>query len=707
MTATHEERKATEPRADAAPTADLGRVLKPRSIAIVGLSDTSPFVEYIRPTLASDAEILYVNPKYDSVFGQPTYPSLSAVDRPVDVVMSTMAAERTTALVEEAADLDIGGMVLIAGGFAETSEEGGALQQRISDAAQRAGMAVVGPNGLGYVNVPHKVSLTIASPHKRRPGGISVVSQSGAMLSGVAMAAWDRPGVGLNLLISAGNEAVTDLADYVSYFADDPETRAIGLVIEKIRRPEAFFAAVRKAHAANKPVVTLKLARNPRSQKLAASHTGALTGDAWVYDVAFGQAGIGIAHDPEELVDRLALFEQIAPQRWSPAEKVGVVTMTGGYASLSVDLAAEEGVVLPPLDGFADWISSNLPGVTVPNPLDATGLGGKIWPDIVHKYSTSDELDTLVYFHPLADEDARSADAMVGTFLDAAPQTSKPFVVSNCASAPGGFAVERVAASTSAGIGHGLRSTMRGLAAMGEFVRHRRAAADEPAVVARVPRPDGPTVQVPEGSMLSFASSMETLRAAGIPIAPYHLIAGSDVPEPPFPGPYVAKLADVGHRTEYGAVLVNVESAELPDTVARLRSIAAEHGFPDVVAVQPMVEVVGELFLGIQGSSELGSMVVLGLGGVFVEVMRKVGGRMAPVNRAQAHGLIEEFADVKVLHGFRGQPAWDLDALADIVTRAGDLAVGGRDWISSIDVNPLVCTPQGFVAVDALCLVNA
>jgi acyl-CoA synthetase (NDP forming) len=415
----------------------LARLLCPATIAFVGLSDNSYFCRTVRPTLDGDAEIFMVNPRYDTVLGRPAVPSLTDIGRPVDAVLSCMSAERTTELIEllgEAAGLDVGGVVLIANGFAEIGGEGEALQARLTAAARAAGVAAIGPNGLGFINVPHRVSLTIASHHKRRPGGISIVSHSGAMLSGAAMAAWSYPDCGLNVLVSAGNEAVTDLADYVDYFVTDPETKAIGLILEKIRRPAEFFAAVRRATEAGKPTVVLKLARTEQSRQMAASHTGALTGEAWVYDAALRQAGVALAYDVEELIDRLA------------------------------------------------------------------------------------------------------------------------------------------AAS---------------------------------------------------------------------------------------------------------------------------------------VAIQPMIQASGEALLGIQGESELGPLVVLGLGGVFVEVLNRVGGRMAPFTTEVARDLIEEFADLKVMHGFRGRPGWDLDALAGILVAAGQLAARGREWIATLDINPLLWGPEGFGAVDALLLVRA
>ncbi|HTX27241.1 MAG TPA: acetate--CoA ligase family protein [Streptosporangiaceae bacterium] len=689
----------------------LARLLCPTSIAFVGLSDNSHFCRTVQPTFASDAEIFMVNPRYDTVLGRPTVPSLTDLGRPVDAVLSCMSAERTTELVEEAAGLDVGGVVLIANGFAEIGGEGEALQARLTAAARAAGVAAIGPNGLGFINVPLRVSLTIASHHKRRPGGISIVSHSGAMLSGAAMAAWNYPDSGLNVLVSAGNEAVTDLADYVDYFVTDPSTKAIGLMLEKIRRPEEFFEAVGRATEAGKPVVVLKLARTEQSRQMAVSHTGALTGDAWVYDVALRQAGVALAYDVEELIDRLALFDQLPPQRWTPVSSLGVVTRTGGFASLAADLAVVEGVPIAPLESYKAWLAERVPGVTVPNPLDAASFGAATWPEIINKYVTDPDLDAILMIQPVSDEDVSYRDGVplspVVEYAEAALQVSKPCVIANCSGVPGDWIKDHLRGALVRG--RGLRPSLQGLATVGAFVRYR-ASRQEPAIAGPpLARPETEPVRQPEGLMLPFAATMALLAEHGIPVAPYHLVgpaADAARVQPPFPGPYVAKLADVAHRTEHQAVRLRVGAGELGEAVADLRAIAASDALPTSVAIQPMLEASGEALLGIQGESELGPLVVLGLGGVFTEVLNRVGGRMAPFTRQVARELIEEFADLEVMHGFRGRPAWDLDALAAILVAAGQLAARGREWIATLDVNPLVYSPAGFFAVDALLLLR-
>jgi acetate---CoA ligase (ADP-forming) len=689
----------------------LARLLRPSTIAFVGLSDNSHFCRTVRPTFDGEAEIFMVNPRHDTVLGRPTVPSLTDLGRPVDAVLSCMSAERTTELVEETAGLDVGGVVLIANGFAEIGGEGEALQARLTAAARAAGVAAIGPNGLGFINVPHRVSLTIASHHKRRPGGMSIVSHSGAMLSGAAMAAWSYPDSGLNVLVSAGNEAVTDLADYVDYFVTDPETKAIGLILEKIRRPEEFFAAVDRATATGKPVVVLKLARTEQSQHMAASHTGALTGDAWVYDAALRQAGVALAYDVEELIDRLALFDQLPPERWTSVSALGVVTRTGGFASLCADLAEAEGVPIAPLENYQPWLAERVPGVTVPNPLDAASFGAATWTEIIHKYVTDPDLDAIFMIQPVSDEDISYRDGValspVLDYADAAAQVAKPCVIANCSGVPGDWIEGYLHGALVRG--RGLRPSLRGLATMGAFVRHR-AAQRVPAVAGPpLPRPVVEPVRQPEGLMLPFGATMALLAEHGIPVAPYHLVgpeADAAQVRPPFAGPYAVKLADVAHRTEHDAVRLRVGADGLAAAVAELRAIAAHGNLAAAVAVQPMLEASGEALLGIQGESELGPLVVLGLGGIFVEVLNRVGGRMAPFTAEVARDLIEEFADRKVMHGFRGRPGWDLDALAGILVAAGQLAARGREWIATLDINPLIYGPDGFGAVDALLLLR-
>ncbi|PQE00831.1 CoA-binding protein [Mycobacterium sp. EPG1] len=684
----------------------LDRLLNPKTIAVVGLSDKSPVAEFIAPTLHSDAEVHFVHPTAETVLGVRPHRSIGDIAGPIDAVLSVMSAERTVALAEECADLDCGGLVVYAAGFSELGAEGAEYQRRLVDAAARGGMAVIGPNSLGYISMPRSLHLTASADYHPAPGGISIVSHSGAMIGGIAIAARQRTGVGISRLISAGNEATTDIADFLDFLATDPDTSAIGLVVEGIRRPKEFFEAARRCLDAGKPIVAVKLARNARTQQMAASHTGALAGSAWAYDVSFEHAGIQLAYDLEELVDRLALMSQLDPELWNPLQRIGVVAGTGGFASLAFDVAEAEGLTLPPLDSLTDWVTATIPGITVPNPLDTTGFGATFWTGIVDRYVGSDELDAVMFVNMWSD--SALYRRLIDDVAAAARRYRKPVAIAAGAGAVGDFATEVIGDDGVAALGYGIRGTLRGLHTLGTFVRARQAARDAVEAPAPVACPATPITDTGNGSrFLPFRDIMALLQDFGIPIASYAIIGGDDaVDAPSFAAPYAVKLADVAHRTELGAVALNVSTSELTDAVARMRAIASEHGVSPTVAVQPMTASRGELLIGIDGRSELGPMVMLGLGGIFVEVLQRIGGRPAPLSKADAESLIEEFRDLHLLHGFRGSEPWHLEQLAETLVGFGNLAAAGHDWIESLDVNPLLVTADGLVAVDALCIVR-
>jgi hypothetical protein len=209
--------------------------------------------------------------------------------------------------------------------------------------------------------------------------------------------------------------------------------------------------------------------------------------------------------------------------------------------------------------------------------------------------------------------------------------------------------------------------------------------------------------------MLAFDTCMTLLRDAGVPVAPFAIIEADATPDPQafgFPGPYAIKLADVPHRTELGAVRTGVPAEDVGATVRDLRQLAGEHKLPARVVVQPQVEFWGEGFVGAQPNSEIGPLVVCGVGGILVELLRKVSGRLAPISTDEAAEMLDELADAKIFDGYRGSPAWDRQGLVQILLSVSQLAVGSRGWLESLDINPIVFGPQGYLALDGLALIR-
>jgi acetate---CoA ligase (ADP-forming) len=690
------------------PIIDLNRFFNPSSVAIVGATDkgyrSNNAFDFLS---AAGVEIVLVNPNRGELYGRKTYPDLTAVGRPVDAVLSIVNAETSVQLVDEAARTGCGGVVILAAGYAEVGGRGEELQRELIETSRRSGIPVVGPNCVGFVNVMSGAWVSGSPWAPMRKGAIGIVTQSGALMRSEMAAATERA-LGLSYVISCGNEAALGLVDYLDFLVEDPSTKAICLMLENIRKPAEFLAAAERARSAGKPIVALKVGRGARGREIARSHTGSLVADGWTYEVAFRQVGVTLATDMDDLFDRLAFFEQLPPQKWTRVDGLGVLTMSGGGAGLFSDIAEAEGVDLPELAELRPWISANLAGITTPNPLDMTGFilaTPKLIEEVVRKYLDSPAVDSIVVIWGLAKADDGFGKPLLDALIKEAAGSPKPMIVASYEASAFEPWTEQL---REAGIarGRGIRPTLRGLSTMAAFIRPGSMARvrETPPPIAR----PASEMNAPEGPALPFVETMNLLAQVGVPVAPYAVIEGDDVPAArfDFDEPFVVKLADVAHRTEIGAVSLSVQRSEVAAEAARLRAVAAQHALPARIVVQPMLASDGEAFIGIDTSSEFGPVVVFGVGGVFVELLRRVSGGLAPLNRDDALRMLDELELPALFSGFRGKRPWDREQLATLLRGAGRLAAGGAGWLRSLDVNPLVLTADGFVAVDALCLLK-
>lgn len=687
----------------------LDRLFRPSSIAIVGASDGQ-----LRSVNASSAirkagiELHLVNPNKVQVHGQPTVPSLEAIGKPVDAVLSLVGPAVTVEVVEQAAALGAGGVVAIAGGFGEGGGEGSDLAARLAVLGQD--IPVIGPNCNGLINVRSGARLSGAPHLPLKAGHIACVTHSGGFMGAFGIAGCER-GVGFSYLASTGNETVVDIADCLDFLVRDEETCAIGLIIESVRRPDAFFAAVRRAHQVGKPIVALKLGKSVRAQELALSHTGAIAGEYRVYQSAFRQHGIMMAEDFVDLIDRLAVFEHLEPRRWCRVDGLAIASLSGGWASLATDIAVEEGVAIPALQREGTAIRALVPSAEVVNPLDLTGIAMSR-PDMVlgalEVLMASPDVDALVLQWFLDEASESHGQALIAPAKELAARFGKPIFIGSVEDGRVGSWASELPRS---GLvpGRGPRATLRAIRSMSEFAAFRdRPRTSRPAIIRPFGEERRCVVQSEVGPMLDFESAMHLLDSAGIPRAPFVVVAKDGMAPTvlPFGFPCVVKLADVAHRTELGAVRINVGKSQLAAAIAEMRRIAQSHGASQKVAIQPMLRFHSEAFVGIKSDSELGPMVMAGVGGIFVELLQAVAGRIAPLDEGDAEDVLDELAASRVTTGFRGAPPWDRASLSAILLNASDLAVSSKAWLRSLDINPLCFGGDGFVAVDALCLVR-
>ena len=682
--------------------ANLTRLLNPRSIAIVGASErrsmSNVAMANLEGAVAAGVDLHLINPNAREAYGQQTSPSLKQIGGAVDAVLSLVGADRTIGVVDEAGAIGAAGVVVVASGFAEAGEDGVVLQQQLVATANAHGLAIIGPNCTGFANMTAGISLFTGTAVDVRAGGISVVSSSGYLMRAAMVAARER-NLGIRLAVSAGNEAVTTLADYVDAFIADEETTVICAIVEKLREPEAFFELAARARAAGKPVIVLKLGRTERARDIVKSHTGAITSEGWLYDVAFRSAGVLVADGIDDLFDLASMFEQLPAADRAPVERVAILTSSGGAAALAIDTLSGDDVQLPALAELVEPLRQYIPGVMVANPLDLTGFtmsDPESMVAVLELFIGSDDVDAVAVAWWIGDDDEERAKVLLDPIRRVAGD--KPIVMSTLESSRVGRWTDHVDIPRF-GFGRSLAGTARGLGALRRHARPLGALTniDQPSI----PRPAG-VVITDAGPIVGFEATMRLLEDAGVPVARWWVWDEHWTGD----GRYVVKLGDVAHRTELGAVRVGVDGGDVAGVAAELIAVATRAGVSDKVVVQELVSGLGEAFIGTQNGTEVGDVVVAGLGGVLVELTRQVVGRTLPLRNGDVGSMLDEFGGDTVFTGIRGAAPWNQVSVGAAIEAAAQLSQRSCDWLVSMDINPLICDADGCVAVDALMIVR-
>lgn len=685
----------------------LDALFQPRSIAVIGASATPAKIGG-RPIAALKrlgyaGEIYPVNPTAPEIQGLPAYPTVQAIGRPVDLVIVAVPAPMVLDALRDAAAAGVKAAVVFSSGFAEVDEAGRAMQAEITALARETGLRILGPNCLGVMSGDNAVyaSFTPVIDQGLTPrGGIGLVSQSGAF-GGFAYAMARQRGLGLSHWVTTGNESDIDLAACLEWLVDDSATRVILAYMEGCRDGPALIRALKKARAARKPVVIVKVGRTDLGAAAAASHTAALAGADAIYDAVFRQFGVYRAATIEEAFD-VAYAASVAglPR----GRTLGMLTVSGGAGVLMADAAATYGLEAPPMPQAAqDQILARISFASARNPVDVTGQVG-----------SDPELTPLAYRLMLGDA---GYDSLV-VFLSAAGLS---------AGAPGSVQLavdmrarfpDRIIAISSlfppdlqrqmdeAGV---LTFADPSRAVMAIAALAQIADATGAAEIAE--QPSAP-VELPSGAV-DEAAALAVLSAAGIPTVPLRLARSADeaVSAAEALGyPVVAKIvsADILHKTEIGGVALNLADAQAVRDAYAAVTARARSARPDAaiagVLIAPMVRGGVECILGVQRDPVFGPMVMFGLGGVMVEALRDVSFRLAPFGLEEAHRMIDEIRTRAVLDGWRGRPAADVDALARALVALSRFAAAAGERLESVDINPFLARPpgEGALALDAV-----
>ena len=670
-------------------------MLEARSVALVGASarpgslGARMIAEVARSP--SHPRTYLVNPRYRDIDGVPCLPDLAAVPEPVDLALLAVPDRALEQQLSAAARSQARSAVIFGNAFDPPGRTG--LRSRLAAIAGQAGLALCGAGCMGFVNVARGLrAIGYVEPDPLPAGPVALVTHSGSVFSALLRT---RRGFGFSLAVSSGQELVTTAADYARYALGQAETQVLALVLEAIRDAPGLRAVLADALAADVPVVLLSVGASQAGQALVSAHSGALAAADGAWEALAGAYGLHRVRDLAELADTLELFA--AGRRAAPGTGIATVHDSGLERAHTADLAAELSVPFADLAPatHARLAASLDPGLDPANPLDVWGTGRDTEPLFAECLSALAD-DPSVAAVALAVDlvpEFDSDESYPLAALAAAAGTVKPVAV--LAGLPS--AVDQAAAARlrAAGVPV-LEGTRTGLLALRHLLDHSGRPTPPPVRdPARAPWQD----PLPAGGPELFG----LLREYGIPAVRTEAVASRDAALAAASAigyPVVIKTDEPGiaHKSDVGGVRLGLAGpaeagAAYDDLAARLgpRVVVCETAPPGT-----------ELALGIVTDPALGPLLVVGAGGVLVEILAERAVLLAPVTRSAALAALARLRIAPVLAGSRGLPAADLDAIADAITGLSRLACDLGDALEALDINPLICTPAGPVAVDAL-----
>jgi acyl-CoA synthetase (NDP forming) len=582
-------------------------------------------------------------------------------------------------------------------GFAETGEEGRKLQERLVAVARAGGVRLTGPNCMGMINTHMPCALSINAVldlDRLIPGGVGLVSQSGSVM-GALLSRGQARGMGFSKLVSVGNECDLSVGEIMDLLVDDADTEVILLFLETIRKPESLASAAARAHAAGKPVVVYKLGRSEVARELAASHTGAMTGSDDSANAFFRRHGIIRVDTLEAMIEAPSLLRGARPPQ---GRRIAVLTTTGGGAAMVVDNLGRLGLdVVPPTDRIIQNLATQSIHIRKAALTDLTMAGTRqeIYSAVLDELLGSDHCDAVLavvgssaQFHP-----QHAVEPIV-----AAMPTPKPlaaFLVPDAARSLDLLRDAGVAAFRTP------ESCADALAAY--FNWQAPAAAPQAAMPAEATR----LIAAARGKQLNEHAACQVFGSLGVPIARTQVITAPDQAVA-LRFPVVAKILspDILHKTDAGGVELGLADAAQLQSAARriLERVKAARAQAriDGILVQEMKRGRAEVILGYKRDPQVGPIVVLGVGGTLAEIYRDFCVRLAPVSVEEAADMIDEVKGLATVRGYRGQPKGDVGALAQAVAAFSMLAHADAPGIAEAEINPLIVSADGVVAVDAL-----
>ncbi|MFO7856403.1 MAG: acetate--CoA ligase family protein [Paracoccaceae bacterium] len=675
----------------------LGDLLSPEVVAVVGASDDPVRIggrpiKYMKE-FGFSGRIVPVNPKRETVQGLRAFPSVADIEGRIDFALLATPAPTVPGAIRDAAAKGAKAVMVFSSGFREAGEEGAALEDAALAAARETGVRLIGPNCLGGFNAGTGFTPCFSATLERgRPetGGLGIASQSGAYGSHIYFLARKR-GIGTRYLLTTGNEADVTVAETIGLMAEDEDVHCILAYCEGVKDGERLVASLETARAARKPVVMMKVGRSEVGAAAAASHTASLAGEDAVYDAVLRQFGAWRARTTEEALD---IAYAARPRLYPVGRRVGIVTISGGAGVLMADAAEAEGLDVAPMPEDAQAaLKARVPFAAPRNPVDVTAQSFNdmgIITDFIRTMMERGAYDSIVAFWTTVAGSASNAAPLRAAMAEGLKGHEDALVIQSLVADP------EIVASYEADGFPVFEDPSRAVAALGALTRFGEGFAKGADAAPAVPAARG----LPDGA-LGEREARAVLAAAGLPMAEDVLAkdAGEAAAAAARFGTVAIKVAsaDILHKTEAGGVALGVPAERAGDVFSAMMRTVAERAPGAAVEgalVSPMLPEGVDLILGAKRDPVFGPVVMVGLGGIFTEVLRDVAFRKAPVSPAVAEEMLRELKGFALLDGARGAPPCDVGAAAAAVSALSVFAAA-EDAVESVEVNPMRVFPGG------------
>jgi len=668
-------------------------LLRAKSVAIVGASQKGAWPQGIYRNLKGakfPGGVYLINPNYSELYGDKCYPNLAALPEVPEELLVLIPTRAVLGVLEEAARLGTKSATIYTAGFGEGDDaKGKERAQAMKELCERTGMVICGPNCMGSYSVKEGLwTFPTATPLLKR-GPVGLIFQSGGSLGNWIKGATER-GIGFSYAVSSGNEVSLDLVDYLDFLVDDPDTRVITLMIEGIRRPEEFMAVAERALYRGKPILVVKLGRSEMGKRQAISHTGSLAGADEVFDAACRRLGLIRCPTLEDMTETTLAF---MPGRFPKGSRAAIVVNSGGMKGLICDHCDELKTNLAELgQKTKEAVRPLIPAeLAVENPLECgvAGFGDEAgFINIVKLHAEDPGVDLLAIHGELPRGQQRSA-ALFKSVMEATEKPVLAFARStySCTDESRSFQEEAGMPFLQA-----IKSTLRALAGLGLYGMRRELG------VPKLAAETGSAADL-DGENLNRLLERHGIALPRQAMAGTAADAAAKAKEIGFPVAIKLIAAEVIHKTESGAVMLGVKNAE--EAQAEGQKLLTKTLGRGHLLIQEMVQGT-EVLIGARTDPQYGPFLMVGLGGIFVEVLKDVSIRLLPVDEREAREMLKELRGYKVLEGVRGQKPRDVDALVKAMVGLSEIFAGHRNHLSDMEINPMMVREQGrgAVAVD-------